>query len=312
MTDFVTFQLLSKPQIMKNHIFFVVVFVAIFLNLASYGQEIPDSTKTLRIETKDGNIFIGSVVSQDSLALVLRTESLGDIRIPNVNIKSRTELKKVTKVGSEFWLPNPQSARYFWAPNGYGLEGGSSYYQNIWILYNQFSFGITNNFSLGAGVLPLFLFAGTATPVWIVPKFSIPVVENKFNLGTGAFLGTILGENAGLFGLLYGTTTFGSRDKNISFGLAYGFADGEWLKVPVFNLSSMVRTGPRGYFITENYVISGNGEVVVLISAGGRSIIRNIGLDYSLWVPLGIDLENFVAIPFIGITIPLGAKKQQK
>ncbi len=297
---------------MKKQIVFVFFILVMFQNLTCYGQNLPDSTKTFRIETKDGNIFIGSVIDEDSLTLVLKTESLGEIKIPQNNIKSKTELKEVKKVGNEFWLPNPQSSRYFWAPNGYGLEEGSSYYQNIWILYNQFSFGLTKNFSMGAGMLPLFLFAGAPTPLWIVPKFSIPVVENKFNIGTGAFLGTIIGESAGLFGLLYGTTTLGSRDKNISFGLAYGFADDNWLKVPVINISTMIRGGPRGYFITENYIISIDGETVVLISLGGRSIIRNIGLDYSLWVPIGAELDTFIAIPFLGITVPIGKKEQKK
>jgi RNase P/RNase MRP subunit p29 len=290
---------------------FICIFIIIVLldNLQCFGQNVPDSTRIVRVETIDGNVFVGFVVTEDSSALVIKTETLGEIKIPQNNIKSKTELKEVKKVGSEFWLPNPQSSRYFWAPNGYGLEKGSSYYQNIWILYNQFSFGLSDNFSIGAGMVPLFLFGGTATPFWIVPKLSIPVVENKFNVGTGAFLGTIIGEQTGVFGLLYGTTTFGSRDKNLSFGLAYGFADGEWLKVPIINVSCLVRTGPKGYFISENYVISFDGEVVVLISAGGRSIIRNIGLDYSLWIPFGPQMDSFIAIPFIGITIPIARKK---
>jgi RNase P/RNase MRP subunit p29 len=294
---------------MKKQFLCILIFIVLLDNLQCFGQNVPDSTRTVRVETIDGNVFVGFVVTEDSSALVIKTENLGEIKIPRNNIKSKTELKEVKKVGSEFWLPNPQSSRYFWAPNGYGLEKGSSYYQNIWILYNQFSFGLADNFSIGAGVVPMFLFAGTATPFWIVPKFSIPVVENKFNIGTGAFLGTIVGEDVGLFGLLYGTTTFGSRDKNISFGLAYGFAGGQWLKVPVINISSMIRTGPKGYFITENYAVSFDGELVVLISAGGRSIIRNIGLDYSLWIPIGGEIGTFVAIPFLGITVPIGKKK---
>lgn len=294
---------------MKRKIVLIVLIIVIFQKLTCYGQNLPDSTKTIRIETKDGNVFIGSVVVEDSLTLILKTESLGEIKIPQIIIRSKVELKEVKKIGSEFWLPNPQSSRYFWAPNGYGLEGGSSYYQNIWILYNQFSFGLTDNFSIGAGIMPLFLFDGTASPFWIVPKFSIPVVENKFNIGTGAFLGTIIGEDVGLFGLLYGTTTFGSRDKNISFGLAYGFDRDEWLKAPVINISGMVRTGPRGYFITENYAITFEGETVVMISGGGRSIIRNFGLDYSLWIPIGAEMDSFIAMPFLGITVPVGKKK---
>lgn len=294
---------------MKKQFIGIFIIIVLLDNLQCFGQNVPDSTRTVRIETIDGNVFVGFVVTEDSSALVIKTENLGEIKIPRNNIKSKTELKEVKKIGSKFWLPNPQSSRYFWAPNGYGLEKGSSYYQNIWVLYNQFSTGLSDNFSIGAGMLPLFLFGATATPFWIVPKLSIPVVENKFNVGTGAFLGTIIGEQTGVFGLLYGTTTFGSRDKNLSLGLAYGFADGEWMKVPIINVSCLVRTGPKGYFVSENYIISFEGEVVVLISAGGRSIIRNVGLDYSLWIPLSLGLDTFVAIPFLGVTIPIGKKK---
>jgi RNase P/RNase MRP subunit p29 len=294
---------------MKKQSICIFIIIVLLKNLQCFGQNVPDSTRAVKVETIDGNIFVGYVITEDSSTLVLKTENLGNLKIPLNNIKSKTELKEVKKVGNAFWLPNPQSSRYFWAPNGYGLEEGSSYYQNIWILYNQFSVGLTDNFSMGAGMLPLFLFGGASTPIWIVPKLSIPVVENKFNVGTGAFLGTIIGEQTGVFGLLYGTSTFGSRDKNTSFGLAYGFADGEWMKVPIINISCLIRTGPKGYFVSENYVITFEGETVTLISIGGRSIIRNIGLDYSLWIPMGAVVDNFVAIPFLGVTIPIGRKK---
>lgn len=274
-----------------------------------YSQEAADTTATFRIETYDGNIFVGNIISEDSTTIVMKTTTLGELRVPKNNIKSRIILRQLKYEKGQIWLPNPQSSRYFWAPNGYGLEKGTSYYQNIWILYNQFSYGLTNNFSIGAGLVPLFLFGGTSSPVWIVPKLSIPVVRDKFNIGTGAFIGTVLGENSGVFGLLYGTTTFGSRDRNISVGLAYGFAQDDWLKVPVINISSMIRTGPKGYFITENYIISAEGETVAVLSLGGRSIIRNIGLDYSFWIPVGADMNTFVAFPFLGITIPVGSKK---
>ena len=294
---------------MKKQFIWIFIIIVLLGNLKCFGQNLPDSTRTVRVETIDGNEFVGFVVTEDSSALVIKTETLGEINIPKNIIKSRTELNEIKKVGSEFWLPNPQSSRYFWAPNGYGLEKESSYYQNIWVLYNQYSIGVTDNYSIGAGMIPTFLFAGTATPFWIVQKLSIPVVENKFNVGTGAFLGTIIGDQIGLFGLLFGTATFGSRDKNLSLGLAYGFAGGEWMRVPVINVSCMVRTGPKGYFISENYIIPFDGKEVFLISAGGRSIIRNVGLDYSIWIPMGAELGSFIAIPFLGVTIPIGKKK---
>lgn len=294
---------------MKKHFFSIILVIVLLGNLNCPGQNIPDSTKNVRVETMDGNIFVGTVVTEDSAFLIIKTENLGEIKIPQDKIKSRTELKDVKKVGSEFWLPNPQSSRYFWAPNGYGLEEGSAYYQNIWVLYNQVSVGLSDNFSVGAGMLPLFLFGTGVTPIWVVPKLSIPIVENKLNVGTGAFLGTALGASSGVFGLLYGTTTIGSRDRNVSFGLAYGFAGGNWMKVPIINFSCLLRAGPKGYFVSENYVITIDNETLVLISAGGRSIIRNVGLDYGLWIPLGAGIEKLIGIPYLGVTIPIGKKK---
>jgi hypothetical protein len=160
-------------------------------------------------------------------------------------------------------------------------------------------------------MVPLFFFGAGFLPFWIVPKFSIPVVENKFNIGTGAFLATVIGEQSTFFGLLYGTTTFGSRDKNLSLGIAYGFAEGDWMKVPVINISCLIRTGPKGYFVSENYIITIEQETTVLLSAGGRSIIRNVGLDYGLWVPIIKEMDRLIAIPFLGISVPIKGKKQR-
>ena len=275
------------------------------IQLNSYGQESPDTIKIYRIETKDGNTYTGTIIKEDANTLILKTEKLGELSIQQGDIKSRTEISDVKKREGEYWLPNPQSSRYFWAPNGYGLRKNEGWYQNIWILYNQLSYGFTDNFSCGVGLVPLFLFGGTATPVWLVPKFSIPVAKDKFNIGAGTLLSTVIGEETEIFGLLYGTATVGSRDKNFSFGMAYGFYGDKWADIPVINLSGMMRTGPRGYFVTENYIITAEGETGIILSAGGRSIIRNIGLDYSLWIPVFPDMGTFIALPFLGITVPV-------
>jgi hypothetical protein len=288
---------------MKKHYILIGLFLLMFR--IGYSQEQSDSLKLYSIETSDGNTYIGKIISESLDSLTIKTEKLGILRIPLTDIHSRKELKNVVVNKGRYWLPNPQSSRYFWAPNGYGLKAGESYYQNIWVLYNQFSFGITDNFSLGAGVVPLFLLTSDVTPVWLVPKFSFPLIKDKVNLGTGAFLGTLIGENSGIFGLLYGTTTFGSRDKNMSIGLAYGFAGGEWMNKPLVNLSTMIRVGPKGYFISENYFLPMDGQLAAMISAGGRTIIRSVGIDYSLWIPMGVDIGTFFVLPFIGITVPL-------
>jgi hypothetical protein len=286
-----------------------VVFGILFGSLSCFAQVVTDTISTYRIETHDGNVYVGVITGEDSTKVTIRTERLGELTIMRADILHITELEGAINVKGQLWLPNPQSARYFWAPNGYGLEKGEGYYQNIWILYNQVSVGLTKNFSLGAGMLPFFLFDGAPTPVFLVPKFSVPVVKDKFNLGAGAFLGTVLGEETGVFGLLYGTSTVGSRDRNLSFGLAYGFAGDQLMHRPILNVSGMIRVGPRGYLVSENYIFTGGGETFVLVSFGGRTIFRNVGLDYSLWIPFLGDVDRLIAVPFLGITLPIGKKK---
>lgn len=280
--------------------------------LTAQAQSQQDSTRLFRVETVDGNTFTGHILNQDNEMVVLFTSNYGEVRLTRKEIRSIRELTNVVKVGNQFWLPNPQSSRYYWAPNGYGLEEGSAYYQNIWVFYNYFSYAPSNSFSIGAGMLPLFLFGGAPTPIYFVPKFSVPVVKDKVNIGAGTFLGTVLGEDPEWFGLLFESTTFGSRDRNVSLGFAWGFAAGEMTKRPVVNLSTMLRTGPRGYFISENYYFPIEDFNTVLISLGGRSIIRNVSLDYSLWIPFNMDMDTFVAIPFLGLAVPINNKTNIK
>ena len=162
-------------------------------------------------------------------------------------------------------------------------------------------------------MVPLFLFAGAATPVWIAPKLSIPVKKDKFNLGAGALLATVLGEGGGGFGILYGLATTGSRDNNLSLGLGYGYAGGDWADSPTISLSGMARTGARGYLVTENYYIDLGGEgYLLLFSAGFRWIIRKAGLDFGFVMPYESSLENLVFIPWLGVTIPFGNRNSIK
>ncbi|MBE0638158.1 MAG: hypothetical protein IH598_06550 [Bacteroidales bacterium] len=207
----------------------------------------------------------------------------------------------------QYWFDNPQATRYFFSPNGYGLKAGEGYYQNVWVLFNSFAVGVTDNISIGAGMVPLFFF-GESTPMWITPKFSIPVKSDKFNLGGGALIGTVLGEENAGFGIVYGLVTSGSKDNNVTFGMGYGYAGGDWAQSPMLNFNGMFRTGARGYFITENYFINGADANVLLISLGGRQIIKNAGLDYGLLLPFSSEMDQFIAIPWLGITLPFGNK----
>jgi hypothetical protein len=276
----------------------------LFLSVISSSQVTQDTT-LLRVETIDGNEYIGKIISIDAQSIVLNTDLLGVITLRKSSIKSMTPVYGSQIKEGVLWFENPQSTRYFWQPNGYGLKKGEAYYQNVWVFFNQVSYGVTDNFLIGAGMVPLFLFGGAPTPVWVTPKFSIPVVKDKLNLGVGGLIGTVIGESQSGFGLVYGTSTVGDRNTNMSLGVGYGYLSGNWANAPVITLSGMLRTGQRGYLLTENYFISTADEDLLIFFVGGRRLIKNAGLDFGLMFPF-VSGGSFFAIPWLGLTIPFG------
>ena len=283
---------------------FLLLIPFLLVSVISRAQVSQDTT-LLRVETIDGNEYIGKIISIDAQNVVLNTDLLGIITLRKSTIKSMTPVYGSQIKEGVLWFENPQSTRYFWQPNGYGLKKGEAYYQNVWIFFNQVSYGVTDNFLIGAGMVPAFLFAGAPTPVWITPKFSIPVVKDKLNVGVGGLMGTVIGESQSGFGLVYGTSTLGDRNTNMSLGVGYGYLSGDWANAPVITLSGMIRTGQRGYLLTENYFISTSEEDLLLLFFGGRRLIKNVGLDFGLMFPL-VTGGSFFAIPWLGVTIPFG------
>ncbi|MBW8334692.1 MAG: hypothetical protein K0M40_21935 [Prolixibacteraceae bacterium] len=287
--------------------FAFITICLIGFSLISNAQNSQDTLK-IQIETVDGNTYIGTILEDTPETIRIKTDKLGEISIPRAEVKRINQLSTIIVKDGTYWLENPQSTRYFWAPNGYSLKKGEGYYQNVWIMFNQAVYGFTDHFSGGVGVMPLFLFGGVSTPAWITAKFSVPVVKDKINLGVGALAGTVIGEENTGFGIIYGISTFGTRDKNLNIGLGWGYAGGEMARNPTVSIGGMIRTGAKGYFITENYFIGTPDNFMVLMSAGGRRIIHKAGLDFGLWIPLGADIGSFVAIPWLGFTIPFGQK----
>jgi hypothetical protein len=236
---------------------------------------------------------------------MLLTEIYGHISIPASQIRSRKVVEQSELVKGELWFSNPHATRSFFGPNGYGLKTGEAYYQNTWVFFNQLSYGITDYFSMGGGVMPLFLLAGSPTPVWITPKVSVPLIKDKLNLGAGALLSWVIGEDFG-FGIGYGALTLGQPDKNLTLGAGWAFADGEWADSPTLMLSGMVRVSKKTYLITENYLIGVTGYSFGILSAGGRSVQKRLAVDYGLVFPVGEDIDTFIAFPWLGIAVPFG------
>jgi hypothetical protein len=68
----------------------------------------------------------------------------------------------------------------------------------------------------------------------------------------------------------------------------------------------MLRVGKKIYLMTENYWIGTHDSSVALLSFGGRTVWPKISLDYGLIVPRTNGEIPFIALPWLGVAIPLG------
>jgi len=288
---------------MKTNILSCLFLLLLFSFQDTKAQVVTDTTSVWQITTIDDNEYVGYILSETPDIIELKTGTIGIINIQTSQIKKREELKSDASTNFLLWPENPMASRYFWANSGFNIEKGSGYYQNTWVLFNHAQFGLSDNFSLGVGTMPLFLFAGSSTPLWISPKVSFPIKE-KVHIAAGVLVGTLIGRGSdlGAFGFAYGNTTFGSTSNNLSAGLGYGFADGEFADRPTVSVSGMFRTGKRGYIITENYYVDFGFDEVLILSLGGRYVGKKIILDYGGFY--STELDTFFIVPWLSISIP--------
>ena len=260
-----------------------------------------------KVITKDEREIQGKLIRETEDDITLDTEEMGEITIAKDRIAVKREFSE-SEFKAAHQTENPLYTRYYFATNAMGLERGKGYYQNAWILFNNVNYGVTDNFSIGAGTIPVFLFGVSAVPAWILPKYTYSISDN-FHLGAGAMLGGVFGIgdfDGGGLGYLAGT--IGNKNNNLSMGIGWGIGSETDLSRYTVNISGMYRITESSYLITENWTfITPEDESFGIISAGGRWAPGNFALDYGLFRPFPIfDEGSFYAFPWLGVSIPFG------
>jgi len=275
----------------------------IFLSISIHAQ----TTEIWQVNTKDGNQFIGHIVSETADTVSLKTTNLGVLKISRIDISSMEiipENQTTSDKTNPYWPRNHHSTRHFFGPNAYTLKKGEGYYQNTLVLLNHVSYGFTDRFTIGAGIIPVFLLGSDAFPMWITPKVRLTSDDSKINVALGALAGGVIeSNNSTVFGLPYLISSFGTKDRNLSLGVGWGMGQsGDFSDSPAITASGMYRVSKSTYLLTENYIFPGGG--FGLVSLGARTSWTHIALDYGLVIPLSDGVGFDIAIPWLGISIP--------
>jgi len=296
----------SRDGVVRAALLGGLVLLSVLVPAAHAQQQSASSDEPIhRIETTDGQVLLGTLVSESEQEVVIDARELGEVTVQRENIESLEKIPPDRFRDGEYWFPNPQSTRYLFASNAIGIPEGRGYYQNTWIFFNNVNYGVSNHFSIGGGTVPIFLFGEAVFPFWVLPKLSVSTPQDNVHLAAGAVFGGVLGvadtEGASL---LYGSATVGGRDHNVTLGLGYGYADGGFADRPAVNISGMTRVGRTIYLISENYFFPGV-EDANLVSFGLRWAPENFAVDFALVRPLG-ETADFIGLPWLGVTVPFG------
>lgn len=221
----------------------------------------------VKIELLNSNEYFGSITKIEGGIIYLKTELLGMVQIISTNI-ARIVSNKDYISGKRKWFANPNATRYFFAPSAVPLKKKEGYFQNAYLLANSVSYGLTNNITIGGGVVIPLLF-------YVTPKISYKVGKNLYAGGGILFTQSFISSMGLSAGIGYGLVTYGNLEHNITIGAGYGMAtfDKKYRNtpMPIITVNGMSRVSKKISLISENWLIPRAGynkEVITIDSSG--------------------------------------------
>lgn len=221
--------------------------------LAAQQATPPTDTATRQIvRTRDGSTLVGRVVSEDSTSIRIETTG-GVLTIARSEVASITTIRANDMHDGEYWFPDPNRTRLFFAPTGRMLDQGEGYYMNTYLLLQNFAGGLGDYVTIGGGFS---LLPGVDPSDWlyyVTPKVGL-YRSRDLNVAIGALAGFVPNVNGGAFGVMYGVITKGGSDGSLTAGTGFGYAGSSIASRPVFLLGGERRVARRIALLSENYL----------------------------------------------------------
>ena len=133
---------------MKNLILTTIV---LFLSICvSFSQTNEVGMKYI-YEFRDGTTIIGTFEREESGNIYIKDLEGKETYLPRVMVAQIHKVTDDNLKDGEYFFPNLHDTRYFFAPTAFGLEEGEGYFNNVYYLFWQVQFGLTNELSVGGG-----------------------------------------------------------------------------------------------------------------------------------------------------------------
>ncbi len=249
-----------------------------------------DSTKIQVITMRDGSSLVGRIVSVRADSVDFQS-GIGRVPVAITDIREIRETDPGTMHGGQYWFPNPNATRLFFAPSGRMLKKGEGYFADYELFFPGVAYGVTDNFSIGGG-MSLFPTGLDEQVYYFTPKVGMSVGE-RVHLAAGLL---VAGTSGGTGGIGYGVGTVGDGDGSATIGLGYGFAGGEIESKPLLLVGGEKRVSRRIALVTENYLLPVSDDNLVY-SFGIRFMGEKLTTDLAL---VNIVGSGIIGVPYVG------------
>ena len=221
----------------------------------------PDSTRQqVEIITRDGNEYIGEIVSENEQEIVLKTPSDITLTIPKNKILKRNEFSGKVVEGKLF-RPDPNKSMYMFAPSAFPIGDQKSYCRDFCLFFPSYNSGFGDNISVQLGAfwfpgmmiedMPLVGSVKISLPSFAKAQFAGGIMYIRF---PGFDDGTSMG-----MGFTFVTGTIGDNFTHASASLGWGYTqfEGEWdfMNDPILVLASNYRMSDNFALVYEGWFL---------------------------------------------------------
>jgi hypothetical protein len=260
----------------------------------------PDSqpAPTHVLQLRDGSTLVGWLVS-DSAGVVRFRTSGGVLEFRRDAVAELRAVAPAAMKNGEYWFPDPNATRLFFAPTGRMLASGDGYFSDSDLFLLNFAGGASDRVTIAGGmsILPTDNFVEDNV-YYFTPKVGVYNTP-RVNIAIGAVAGFIPLDNGHSFGVLYGVSTWGPPDAEVTAGLGYGYFDGTFANAPTVMLGGSRRVSKRVALVTENYFFK-SGDPLGL-SYGARFFGEKLSVD--LGFMNSTDSAIFPGVPYVAFAV---------
>jgi hypothetical protein len=261
-----------------------------------------DTSRHHEVRLRDGSRLIGRIVAvtADSVRIELRS---GPVTVGRGAVAEVRQFTAANLHGTEYWPENPNPTRLLFSSTAFPLARGEGYYWNAWLILHGFAVGVSDRFTIGGG---LALYPGMdfgETFYFVTPKLTLTSGTGP-QVAIGALAGFIpdlgVGSDGTSLGILYGVSSLGTRERNLTGGLGWGYVGSDIANRPVIMIGGQSRLSRRVAFISENWFVPIDSYEGAM-SYGLRFLGEKLSVDLAF--VNSVSDPVFPGVPWIGFAV---------